>query len=834
MASSFGAHGGNMALADNDAVPANSTWRNRLPSVGSARCIWRPTFYALLLGLSICGAFAASAQQDWAEFDRFVALAQSSMMSHPDRAMDAAKSADAIAARHKQEGRYRRAAATALWLKAEAFMRTSRLTEARASANQAATLAAGGGNPTALDGDIALSLARISESSGDLESALKSYQRAHTIFARLGLGRSQALVLLGLGDLYGKARDYKREIRYYQDAVQAFPKDKAIALAAANNLGYAYEQMGRYGQAIRHFEEALNIAVSLKSPVLQSSILNNLAISNARLLKLADAQRAANRALALVSKNDPDNEARFSLGAKAEIAYRRGDLRAAAADLKQVFRDIDLTKTPPEFRDTHEIAYQVYRAQANYPLSIAHLEAFKRLDDEGRALAASANLALLGAEFDFARQDLEIARLRGAELEHDVRLRKSQAEMEEVIFAGVLLVGVLLAAWFAWRHALLRRHRNTISQKNVELVKTLAERDTEMERRAVVENRLREAMLTAQQANRAKSEFLANMSHELRTPLNAIIGFSDLIRGDWTKLEKAREYAADISQAGHHLLAVLNSVLDMARIEAGKMELADGLVRLGDVVDGALAVLGGPKAYAGKTVRTLGDCDAVVRGDELRLKQIVINLVSNALKFTDEGDWIQIRVEQTSDGLDLIVEDSGKGILPEKLPVIMEPFGQAESAYARSHGGIGLGLPIVKSLIEMHGGSFGIESEYGKGTVARIHFPPDRIEVQHGALAFALPSGPPIDGRAQDGGKMGEPLERVSPTDAMGAVTPSYRFYRLGPDGGCERYEDRGCDDDKAAFSFATALHHTHDIEVWCGKRRVGRIEADRMALHGT
>jgi signal transduction histidine kinase len=217
------------------------------------------------------------------------------------------------------------------------------------------------------------------------------------------------------------------------------------------------------------------------------------------------------------------------------------------------------------------------------------------------------------------------------------------------------------------------------------------------------------------------------MSHELRTPLNAIIGFSELMLGGRVKPQKSQEYSRDIAEGGRHLLAVLNNVLDMARIESGKVELADRIVRLGDVVDHALLVLGGRNAYAGKDLRVSGDGDILVRGDEVKLQQVLINLVSNAAKFTNEGGYIGIRIERTVDGVDVVVQDNGEGIPADKLPVVMEPFAQVESVYARSRGGAGLGLPIVKSLVELHGGRFTIESEYGQGTIARVHLPRERL-----------------------------------------------------------------------------------------------------------
>jgi signal transduction histidine kinase len=668
-----------------------------------------------------------SHQQTWLEFDRLVARADAAMMAHPDVALSEARRAASVADQLQGTPRYREAAATAFLLEAEALNRTNRNAEARRMVTRASELAAGISGLTKLDGDLALSRAAIADSAGDIALALKNYQEAHAIFVRLGIRRSQAIVLLDLGGLYDKARDFNREIRYYNEAAEAYSGDPAIALATANNLGFALQQMGRYARAIPRFEQALAIASSLKSPTLQASILNSLARSYARIQKFSEAEHAANKALVLESGRDQDGEARFSWGAKAEIEYRRGDLRAAAAYLQRAFRNVDLKITTPTFRDMHEIAYVVYRTKGDLPLAIAHLEALKRLDDQGRSLAASTNLALLGAQFDFARQDLEIEHLKSAGLERDIKLHKSQAEVQLIVFSSIIAAVILLLVWFAWRHAILKRHRNDIAQRNVRLVETLAERNTEIERRTEVESQLRVAMQAAQQASLAKSRFLANMSHELRTPLNAIIGFSELMLGGRVKPQKSQEYARDIAEGGHHLLGVLNNVLDMARIESGKVELVDRLVRLGDVVDQALLVLGGRNAYAGKELRVSGDGDILVRADEVKLRQALINLVSNAAKFTDVGGLIAIRIERTADGVDLVVQDNGEGIPADKLPVVMEPFAQVESVYARTRGGAGLGLPIVKSLVELHGGRFTIESEYGHGTIARVHLPRERV-----------------------------------------------------------------------------------------------------------
>jgi signal transduction histidine kinase len=509
-------------------------------------------------------------------------------------------------------------------------------------------------------------------------------------------------------------------------------------LTSANNLGFALQQLGRYDESVANYRNALTIAESLKSPFLEGTILTNLAQVYAKQRHFADAEHAADRAWKLWKSSGHSEAAPFVWGMKAEIDYRRGVLRAAATDLDNAFRGVNLKTTIAPFRDMHEIAYKVYRAEANAPLALAHLEAFKRLDDEGRSLIASANLALLGAQFDFATQQLEIEHLKSAQLERDISLRKSRAAAQTMLFLTLFAAALVLIAWIAWRHVLVHRHRDAISRKNMELLRTLAERDHEIVRRTETESQLRLAMETAQQANRAKSHFLANMSHELRTPLNAIIGFSELLMMRGPAPEKLREYAGNIREGGRHLLSNLNDVLDMARIEAGKVALDEEVVALDELVQSALSGFLSD-ATAAKSIR-VGAVPAIdLRCDGTRLRQVLTNLLSNALKFAGDAAKIEIRAENAPDGIDLIVQDNGPGIPKDKLNLILEPFGQAEDAYTRAHGGVGLGLPIVKSLVELHGGRFALEAAAGGGTIARVHLPRERIAekrfVQPAAMA---------------------------------------------------------------------------------------------------
>jgi signal transduction histidine kinase len=703
--------------------------------------------WVAMVGLALASASVApavasapavpSAQTDvWSTFDSAIANSQKAMMADPGKALEDAKAAASVAQRQPSSRRQREALATSLWLQGEALTRTNRVAEARIALNKASALAASDGKLTKLDGDLAMSRGNLADASGDVAGALKSYQQAHAIFVKLGNLRSQALSLVDIGRIYDEAHDFAREFRYCEQALQIYSQDPALALSAANNVGFALEQMGRYGDAIANFNKALKIAVSLKSPMLQARILTNIGMDYAREHKLGSAEAAADHALKLLGKDDPSGWAPFVWAVKAEIEYRRHAINRAVADIDTAFHGMNLSTTIAPYRDAHEVAYRVYRAAGNLPLAIAHLEAFKRLDDEGRSLAASANSALLGAKFDFATQQLEIARLQSAKLERDISLRKSHAVTQMLAFLAFLVGGLILIAWTTWRHAMVRRHRKVISLKNVELTKTLAERDGEIARRTEVESQLRLAMQAAQQANRAKSHFLANMSHELRTPLNAIIGFSELLSTGNAKAEKTKEYAAQIAEGGRHLLLILNDILEMARLEAGRVEIAENIVPLRQLVEDSLSAISGDPRAQKRIIQFAGaNADVLVRGDETRLRQVLVNLLSNGVKFTPENGTVDIAIERVRDGVDVVVRDNGIGIAPEKLAIVMEPFGQVEGSYARSHGGTGLGLPIARSLIELHGGRFTIVSEEGGGTEARVHLPYERIVGEDAASA---------------------------------------------------------------------------------------------------
>ena len=244
--------------------------------------------------------------------------------------------------------------------------------------------------------------------------------------------------------------------------------------------------------------------------------------------------------------------------------------------------------------------------------------------------------------------------------------------------------------------------------------------------------RLKRANIELATANRAKSEFLANMSHELRTPLNAIIGFAEVMRdGHLGKIGNPHhaEYIADIHESGKHLLQLINDILDLSKIEAGKLDLYEEEVDVAEVVDGSLRLVK-ERAEAGRVALAaeLAEPLPKVRADERKLKQIVINLLSNAVKFTPEGGKVTVRAGREADGgFALAVADTGIGIAPEDLPRITLPFVQLDGGLNRKSDGTGLGLALCKAMIEHHGGALAIDSAPGQGTTVTIRLPAERV-----------------------------------------------------------------------------------------------------------
>ena len=294
------------------------------------------------------------------------------------------------------------------------------------------------------------------------------------------------------------------------------------------------------------------------------------------------------------------------------------------------------------------------------------------------------------------------------------------------MFACFLTFGLLLTRNLERRKRAeekLREYRDQleilVEKRTAELKAAVDSRDKEIYERKKAEVQLREAKQSAEEANKAKSDFLANMSHELRTPMNSIIGFAEVMRdgiaGPTTDDQK--EYLNDIYESGRHLLNLINDLLDLSKIEAGKMKLEPSRFLLIDCLNSSLALFKEKMAKHNiKSDVEVSDDIEMINADERKLKQILVNLLSNAMKFTPDGGRIGVRVRKAGDDFLFTVWDSGIGIPEQGITKLFEPFRQIETTLSKKQPGTGLGLSLCKRFVEQHGGRIWVESEEGKGS----------------------------------------------------------------------------------------------------------------------
>jgi two-component system, cell cycle sensor histidine kinase PleC len=235
------------------------------------------------------------------------------------------------------------------------------------------------------------------------------------------------------------------------------------------------------------------------------------------------------------------------------------------------------------------------------------------------------------------------------------------------------------------------------------------------------------ARVDAELASKAKSDFIANMSHELRTPLNAIIGFSDLLINPKLNAdqEKSKEYAGYISEAAHHLLALINSILDISKIQAGKLEVHPIETNIHSILDPCLLLTQAKAKEKNITIDiNIGAAIPALKADPLRLKQILINLLSNAVKFTPERGKVQVEVSNRDEKfVSISISDTGPGMDPHEIVTALRPFGQMDNSLNRRTEGTGLGLPIAQSLARLHGGELQVTSRKGVGSKMTVLIP---------------------------------------------------------------------------------------------------------------
>ena len=429
-----------------------------------------------------------------------------------------------------------------------------------------------------------------------------------------------------------------------------------------------------------------------------------IAIENVRLFQELEARTAR---LSAVSRGTE------SAGKLAQAVSSTLDLQTVLSTI--VRHAVQLSGTDCGIIYEYDEPTQEFHLRASYQMEEELVNAYRatplRLGEGATGRAAETKMPTQIADL---RQEQEFA------------TRGMRPILSRLGYQSLLAMPLLLDQKIVGALTIYRRQTGTFAPEVVNLLQTFATQSVLAIQNARLFREIEDKSRQIEAANRHKSEFLANMSHELRTPLNAIIGFSEVLQerlfGELN--EKQAEYTSDILTSGQHLLSLINEILDLSKVEAGRMELEVAPFDLPLAIDNARTFVRERAVKHGITL----DIDVDDRlgeyvGDERKIKQILLNLLSNAVKFTPEGGRISIIANKTENGAEISVSDTGIGIPPAEQPTIFEEFRQVGGDYAHKKEGTGLGLTLAKKFVELHGGKIWVESEVGKGSTFTFMLP---------------------------------------------------------------------------------------------------------------
>lgn len=648
-----------------------------------------------------------------------IAEAKSVMLSSPSEAEALAKRAFLIAHRQQDGAERKRAQATALWLQGEAAARLNDTRRAVDLLKRADQRAIAVDSQSSLHAEILLAKSGALIELGEIARALPTLQRAHVLFTSQNDSRGEAKSLILLALMYDGARDRGAALRYFGQALEAHQADPGLLVAIANGRGMTLLALHRYAKAEQDFVQAYRLATKMRSSGMAAIALGNLA--NVRLLQhhLGDAEQAIAQGTALSRTIDGAFARPTFLRLAAQSALQRGNLARARKLIDERFAGVDLTRTILTERDDHQTAYSIYAAQGDDRLALQHLAALKRLDDQATEVARSNSAALAAARFDYANQELRIAKLKADELQTTVAHEREQARLQRTVFVVIVIGTALVIALLAFGMWTLRRSRDRLRLARDKVARALA----------------------------IKTEFLASTSHEIRTPLNGILGMTEVMIADRQLDAETRDRLSVVHGAGVTMRALVDDILDVAKIETGKMTIEQAPLDLRRTIDEACRLWREQAEAKGLTFDVhIEDCPGWIVGDAVRLRQIVFNLLSNAVKFTPAGS-VSVAVTCTGERFQVRVADTGIGIEVAAQELIFDSFRQADAGTTRQFGGTGLGLSICRSLSRAMGGDVTVFSVAGEGALFTLDLPliaAEAPEALTGAPPILLVAGSPI------------------------------------------------------------------------------------------
>ena len=596
------------------------------------------------------------------------------------------------------------------WLQAEAMLRLNRFRPARAKLLAATANIHRSRVPTEIEGELYLTSAGIFAGESNSPQALVEYLNAYRIFTNYRDARKQSITLQDIGNIYRSAGSYERALYYFSLAVEADKDDRVLNAYNLYNKAVTLSEMSQFAEARGAYKSVYDLSSTADLVRPRVLALNGMSYAQIRLKQPEAAQRSIDEGLAIVRANGLTEYRALLVGNLAELELLRGRPALAQRYAEAALTEAGAAAETQASRPVQWTAYRAYKQQGDTRNALRHFEILKRLDDEGKALAASTNAALLAAQFDFANQNARIASLRAGQLERDLTVQRLEARQRLIITTATIAFVMLVALGMLIAVIALRRSRNRTRTANALLTSVNAE-------------------LTA--ALNAKTQFLATTSHEIRTPLNGVLGMTQILLADRALPAHVRERVTLMQGAGEAMRGLIDDILDFAKLDAGKLEINPLELDLPRLLDETVAFWRGRASEQGLVLSLdRAGCPPRVLHDGRRLQQIVANLLSNAIKFTSEGK-VAVRVTVAGSGpderLELTVNDSGIGIPAAAFETIFEKFRQLDSGTTRRFGGTGLGLAISRTLARAMGGDITVASTLDAGSVFTLSLPANRV-----------------------------------------------------------------------------------------------------------
>jgi signal transduction histidine kinase len=661
----------------------------------------------VLARLSLLLFFACVALPAWAAgaphfpkpIETAFADAKSAMMEDPAMVLQHVAVAERLANRLEDPSQKALALATARWLASEAHLRSNQPDAAAPLLTEGLRLIAPIKQNIKLRGDLLMSQGELYMQRDMAAGALSNYLEAADVFKSVGEPRSRAIALQNIAMLYSLANDNDNADQYFAMADEAFAGDPMLSLSLYNNRGNVLLNVERYGEAEIEYRKALKIARTRDNKALEARILGNIARSQVEARKLDEAERTLAEGFALAKGADAQGFRQQLLATAARVAMERGDWNHARTLITQAFQGVDLQQTSSSFREAHLFAYMIFSHTGDPKLALEHLEAVRRLKDEATKVATETSNALMAARFKSADKDANISRLKAEQI-------RKAAEFQQTIFIGVggatmVIITLLSVALFV-----IRRSRNQVRDANIVLGET---------------------NVALEKALKAKTEFLATTSHEIRTPLNGILGMTQVMLSDPRTDAQMRDRIGIVHGAGETMKALVDDILDVAKIETGNLTVEAVPMDLCAVLKDVTRMWEEQARAKGLAFNLeLSHAPHWIVSDAGRLRQIVFNLLSNAIKFTEKGG-VSVRAAAEGDGegrrLKLIFSDTGIGIPADKREEIFESFKQVDAGTTRKFGGTGLGLTICRNLAVALGGDVTVDSTEGEGSRFTLDLP---------------------------------------------------------------------------------------------------------------